>query len=547
MNELTSSSSAIIYNQLASRRDKRLASVLVLLSLLLFLALAPFAKQPLPKVWAFIPAYETALLVNDLITVVLLAGQFAIVRSRALWILMCGYLFTASITIPHALTFPGLFSPGGLLGAGPQTTAWLYMFWHGGFPLFVLAYTALKSDSRKLSLATALLLFLVLVPGSVGAITLLVSQMPDLLPPIMQGNQYTPEMRAVVASVWGLSVAAGLALWAKKPHTVLDIWLLVVICAWVFDIALSAVLNAGRFDVGFYAGRIYGLLAASFVFIVLSVENSRLYLKLEQMHREERHRSKELAASNHDLESFSYSVSHDLRAPLRAIDGFSGMLARRAAPRLDVEDQRLLGVVRDNAKMMGRLIDDLLVFSRLGRQAMSHRDIDMCALVQEAWQSLAEQYLGEFVLHDLPPCPGDRILLKQVWINLLSNAVKYSGGRTAPCIVVSGSRDNGECSYAVRDNGVGFDMRYLDKLFGVFQRLHSADEFPGNGVGLAIVARIVVRHDGRVWAEGEKDIGATFYFALPHRVPNPGISPLSHDMKPTVSVNSVAHLSSPPG
>jgi len=524
VNNVAYPSSAILYNQPANRRQWLLSCCTVALSVILFLALAPFAKLPLPRVWAFIPAYEAALFINDLITVVLLAGQFALVRSRSLWILMCGYLFTASIIIPHALTFPGLFSPEGLLGASPQTTAWLYMFWHGGFPLFVLSYTALKSDTRKLSLRAALLLFLLLVPGLVAGITFFVTHMQHLLPPIMQENHYTPEMHTVVACVWGLSILAGLALWVKKPHSVLDVWLLVVICAWIFDIALSAVLNGGRFDLGFYAGRIYGLLAASFVFIVLSVENSRLYLKLEHMHRDEHRRARELAASNQDLESFSYSVSHDLRAPLRAIDGFSAMLARRAVTRLDAEDQRMLAVVRDNARMMGNLIDDLLVFSRLGRQAMSLKDIDMQLLVNEAWEPLSEQYQGEFILRDLPPCPGDRALLKQVWANLLSNAVKYSSRRGAPRIEVTGWKDQEECRYEIRDNGVGFDMRYLDKLFGVFQRLHASEEFPGNGVGLAIVARVVSRHDGRVWAEGEQNVGATFRFTLPCLMPTDSLS-----------------------
>lgn len=526
MIEQTPSPSMMLSNQQPSVSELRLAVTVVLVSVVLFLTMAPFAKTPLAKVWAFIPAYESALFINDMITAALLAGQFAIVRSRAIWILMCGYLFTAGMTIPHALSFPGLFSANGLLGAGPQTTAWLYMFWHAGFPLFVIAYAILKADNRPLGMRNAFAILL-LVPLAVVGATLLTTQMQDVLPPVMLGNHYTPEMRTVVASVWALSFVAALVLWLKKPHSVLDIWLLVVMCAWIFDIALSAVLNAGRFDLGFYTGRIYGLAAASFVFIVLSVENNRLYMRLAQMHRDERRRARELAASNQDLESFSYSVSHDLRAPLRAIDGFSGMLARRATPRLDAEDQRMLGVIRDNAKMMGRLIDDLLIFSRLGRQAMAHRPIDMQLLVREAWLPMAEQFQGEFILHELPPCEGDRALLKQVWVNLLSNAVKYSGGREKARIEVSGCRLERACSYAVCDNGVGFDMRYIDKLFGVFQRLHSAEEFPGSGIGLAIVARVVGRHDGQVQAEGEKGVGATFRFTLPAGLERKEMSPLS--------------------
>ncbi|QDQ24992.1 hypothetical protein FNU76_00750 [Chitinimonas arctica] len=222
-----------------------------------------------------------------------------------------------------------------------------------------------------------------------------------------------------------------------------------------------------------------------------------------------------LKAANKELESFSYSVSHDLRAPLRAIDGFSGMLARRSADRLDEEDKRMLGIVRDNSKMMGRLIDNLLEFSRLGRQQMSRGMVDMQLLVEEAWHSLRDDFHGELCLGKLPSAPADRALLKQVWINLLSNAIKYSGGVASPRIEVDGWQGNGEYCYRVRDNGAGFDMRYVGKLFGVFQRLHASDEFPGSGVGLAIIARIITRHGGKVSAEGEVGVGASFQFSLP--------------------------------
>ncbi|MFC4158798.1 sensor histidine kinase [Chitinimonas lacunae] len=226
-------------------------------------------------------------------------------------------------------------------------------------------------------------------------------------------------------------------------------------------------------------------------------------------------RAAELEATNKELESFSYSVSHDLRSPLRAIDGFSRMLARRAGPRLDDEDRRLLAVVRDNCQVMARLIDDLLTFSRLSRQALSQVEIDMNKLVNEVWSQLGENYPGTIEIEPLPPAHGDRALLKQVWANLLDNAIKYSAPSPQPYIKVSGLREDGECRYLIQDNGVGFDMRYVHKLFGVFQRLHAGTSFPGTGVGLAIVARVVARHGGRVWGEGEPGVGATFGFTLP--------------------------------
>jgi light-regulated signal transduction histidine kinase (bacteriophytochrome) len=202
---------------------------------------------------------------------------------------------------------------------------------------------------------------------------------------------------------------------------------------------------------------------------------------------------------------------------LRAIDGFSRILQEDYAGKLDDESRRLLGVIRDSSKRMGELIDDLLEFSRLGRKPLSTDTIDMTRLVEEVIGEL--QMSGEkppkLVLGALQPAQGDAMLIKRVWANLLSNAVKFSGKREQPVIEVSGHESGAESVYCVKDNGAGFDMQYYNKLFSVFQRLHRAEEFPGTGVGLAIVQRVINRHGGRVWAEGKVNEGATFYFAFP--------------------------------
>ena len=228
-------------------------------------------------------------------------------------------------------------------------------------------------------------------------------------------------------------------------------------------------------------------------------------------------RAAELAAANKELESFSYSVSHDLRAPLRAIDGFSRILEQDHSGTLDDQGRRLLGMVRDSTRRMGQLIEDLLRLSQWGRKPITFVKIGMTALAQEVFNELLANHEGnspKCVLEALPDAWGDRSLVRQVWFNLLSNAIKYTGFRESPVIHVSGHGEGLENIYCVKDNGAGFDMRYYDKLFGAFQRLHSADEFPGTGVGLAIVRRIVVRHGGRVWAEGKLGEGASFCFAL---------------------------------
>jgi two-component system sensor kinase len=227
----------------------------------------------------------------------------------------------------------------------------------------------------------------------------------------------------------------------------------------------------------------------------------------------------DLQHANREMEAFSYSVSHDLRAPLRAIEGFSRILAEEYASVLDTEGHRLLGVIRQNTVTMAQLIDDLLAFSRLSRQPVERVEIDMRDLAARTFAdaSAAAGREIQFLLDDIPPARGDAAMVRQVFTNLLSNAVKFTKPCEQPQIVAGSTVNGGETVYFVADNGVGFDMRYAGKLFGVFQRLHSASQFSGTGVGLAIVERVVHRHGGRVWAEAAPGKGATFFFTLPDR------------------------------
>ena len=231
-------------------------------------------------------------------------------------------------------------------------------------------------------------------------------------------------------------------------------------------------------------------------------------------------RQRELEAANKELDGFTYSVSHDLRAPLRAIDGFGRILIEDHAGRLDAEGRRVLDVIRNNVGKMGQLIDDLLAFSRLGRDAMKPGRVDMTTLARRVLEEIMAAETDRAIdarVADLPEALGDLTLLRQVWANLIGNAVKYTRPRSPAVIHVTGRIENDEVVYTVRDNGVGFDMAYVGKLFTVFQRLHKASEFEGTGVGLALVQRIVLRHRGRVWAEARPGEGATFSFALPRK------------------------------
>jgi PAS domain S-box-containing protein len=288
----------------ATRRERMAALAVVGVSSVLFACAVPFAGTPLTQIPAFVASYQSALAIIDLITAILLFSQFGILRSRALLLLGSGYLFTAAAAIAHALSFPGLFAPNGLFNAGSQTTVWLYMVWHGGFPILVLGYGLLKDRDGGPEIAgsvgSAILGSIVAVGVAISVVVWVVTSQHDLLPPLLSGGHYISTTIGVVSAVWSLSLAALLVLLFRRPYSVLDVWLMVVMCAWMFDIALSAIVNVARFDLGFYAGRIYGLCAAVFVLAVLLVDNvglqaqiTHLFAILRQRAASDRHRHSE--------------------------------------------------------------------------------------------------------------------------------------------------------------------------------------------------------------------------------------------------------------
>jgi len=230
-------------------------------------------------------------------------------------------------------------------------------------------------------------------------------------------------------------------------------------------------------------------------------------------------RTSELELVVKELESFSYSVSHDLRAPLRAIDGYVQIMLEDFSSKLDGEGKRVCGVISDSARKMGSLIDDLLAFSRSGKANMELSPIDMAAMSRSIFQEITTESLRnriDFHLDEMPLAMGDPALIKQVLLNLIGNAIKFSSKRERPVIAIRSERKGDDLIFSISDNGAGFDMKYADKLFGVFQRMHSQDEFEGTGIGLAIVQRIIARHGGKIWAAAEPGKGAAFYFTLKH-------------------------------
>jgi signal transduction histidine kinase len=277
--------------------------------------------------------------------------------------------------------------------------------------------------------------------------------------------------------------------------------------------------NNFNLSVALIFGEIVLLLVLAFVALLFYLYNRKRYERnILALNIDLEKNVNQLNNANKELESFSYSVSHDLRAPLRIIDGFAKIMSEEYKDKIDTEGIRFIEAIRSNAQHMGQLIDDLLNFSRIGRQELAIHDTNMNKMVAQVLESfrILNKTLGaEIQVDDMANAKCDEHLIRQVWINLLSNAIKYSRKQQNPTIKVSSQETDTEIVYTISDNGVGFDMEFSDKLFGVFQRLHKVSEYEGTGVGLALVSRIVTRHKGRVWAYSVPERGATFYFSLP--------------------------------
>jgi signal transduction histidine kinase/ActR/RegA family two-component response regulator len=519
----------------AARGERQLALVVVLVSVAIFLTAVPFAKVPLAPIGAFIPIYESALVISDLITAVLLFGQFSFLGSRALLVLASGYLFTAFMTVSHALTFPGLFAPTGLLGAGPQSTAWLYMFWHGGFPLLVVGYALLKDEGRETSrlrgrAPVAILSSVAAVLGVVGGLTFLATVGQETLPAIMRGNHYTPAMISVVSSTWVLSLLGLVILWWRRPHAVLDLWLMVVMCAWLFDIALAAVLNAGRFDLGFYAGRIYGLVAASFVLMVLLIENGRLYARLVDAHEriEAQNRSLEQTVRERTerllqsekiaaMGSLLAGVAHELNNPLAILSGQAQLLRETMEPQ---QITRRSDKIHEAADRCVRIVRNFLALAR--QRPPERADMRLNQVVQGAVELLAYELRTEGVevvldlAADVPKLWADSHQLHQVVVNLVANAqqaMRHSRGPRTIALTTRYDAGRARVWLDVMDTGPGIPPEALAKIFEPFFTTKPPGE--GTGLGLSLCRGIVEEHGGTLAVESELGQGARFVIELP--------------------------------
>ena len=557
----------------AERSSRRLALAVASVSLLILLALAPFAKTQLPKLDAFIPIYESALTLNEIITAILLIGQFTILRSRAMLVLACAYLFAALMVVAHMLSFPGLFAEGGLLGAGPQTTAWLYMFWHVGFPLLVTVYALMPrpeaGNGIGVNVRKDILIGAGIVAAGVAAIVALTTVGQTALPAIMDGSHYTPAMMGVVGSVWLFSLAALAALWRRRPLSVLDLWLMVVMCAWMCDIALSAVLNQGRFDLGFYAGRIFGLAATSFVLLVLLLETRALYAELarslegerrvlEEANDALRQREDQLRQLNETLEERVRERSRQLEAETIARERVQETL--REAQKLEAigrmaggiahDFNNLLTVIQGNAEVLqdgtlgeeqlhsvraidrasdrgARLVKQILAFSR--RQPLKVDVVDLHQRADELQEMLGRAVRGDIRLvvkvdADVWPVECDVAELEIALMNLAVNArdAMPKGGLVAVearnhSLTGRDERVTGLMgdfvALSVADTGTGISPEDVKRVFEPF--FTTKDVGKGTGLGLSQVYGFAQQTGGQVVIDSKLGQGTSVTLYLP--------------------------------
>ena len=505
-----------------SEKQVRLALGVAAALLVAFAVTIPFVNTQLPRVDAFIPVLETAIIINDLITSALLFAQFSVTRRPALLVLASGFLYTALIVIPHMLSFPGAFAPGGVIGGGTQTTAMLYYFWHIGSPMAVIAYvflnnlddkTSLSQRSPSVAIGWSVASTIVLV----CALTWIATSKNSLMPTIFIDGV---KMNAVPHLVGGLLLAfltaTALALLWFKRRTVLDLWLLVMCCAWLVEVTINAFLS-GRFNLGWYASRIYDLTGTIFVLLVLLSETTTLYARLAQsMMRQRREHQNRVRT----MDSVTASIAHEVNQPLTSIvtRGEAAMLwLEREPPKLD-DARKSIAVVISEANRAAKVIQSIRGMFKEGDKEKSSFNLNH--IIEAGVAHLADEFrihgvsIEVELQNNLPKVTGNPIQLRQVILNLMMNALdamSTTAGRTKVLRVRSGFQEPNGVLALIEDSGVGIAPGNIEHIFEPFFTTKSN----GMGMGLWICRSAVEAHGGRLSVTPAHPHGSVFQIVLP--------------------------------
>jgi signal transduction histidine kinase len=501
-----------------TRRQKQLAVGMALTLAVGYLAAVPWTDVQLPAIEPFIPIVDALLCLTDALTAVLLLAHFSATRSRALLALACGYAFTALMIVPHALTFPGAFSATGLLGAGLQTTVWIYVFWHLGLPVAVLTYVLLRRREGAAALpsetarrtAGATLGATVLAAAGLAALTLSVG-MPVLMIDPQHGNGRWP---FVAGSVVLLTAAAIAALWRSR-RSVLDVWLLVVLFAWLIEILLLSG-TASRFSLAWYSGRIYALLSASFVLFALLAQTTVLYARLANLLAARQRESENRLMT---MDAMAASIAHEIKQPLAAIvaNGGAGLLRlERAVPDLG-ETSEILRLIVADAMRASEVLAGIRALVRRGERDTD--EVDIADVLGHALVFLHGDLQAHGIRVDadlsqrLPTLCANKAQLQQVFVNLILNAIEAMDTEDDQprALTIRSDCVGAEICVHVQDSGRGIDADAESQIFDAFYTTKTR----GTGMGLAICKSIVELHGGRLWATANNPHGATFHVALP--------------------------------
>jgi signal transduction histidine kinase len=511
-----------ILSSLSPGRAQRRLALAVVLALLVayFITERLLSTIQVGRIDAFVPAYATAMFVTDSITAVLLFAQFSILRSRALLAISSGYLFTALMVIPWMLTFPGVFTPGGLLGAGLQSTSWLYTLWHAGFPMFVIAYALLKDadPAKRLwqgSAGAAILLSVAMTAVVVCAAAFIVTAGDALLPRINLDPVHFSTLWLYIAGCLALlSVLALIVLWIRR-RSVLDLWLMVVICAYVIEISMIAFPVPARYSFGWYAGRVFGLLSGSLLLFVLLYEITTLYARLLRAVLAQR-REREARLMTGD--AVAATIAHEVNQPL------SGMITNadaglrwldRSMPDLNEAKAAFKQIVSDGHRA-GAVIGSIRAIFK--NDTRNRTSFDINDLIGEALALTRGDLQRHRILvqaepnAQVPQVIGDRIQLQQVLLNLITNAIDSMAAKDGPRVlgVRSEVHDGGGVIVSVADTGTGIGSQDVERIFNPLFTTKSG----GMGMGLSICRSIIEAHDGRLWVAPNKPEGAVFRFML---------------------------------